>query len=340
MYMADSPTTPSSSPLTLMFVADENYAAPLAATLYSALVNLSRPTDVEVFLVHGPMSDDTMDRLRALVDRSVHRVTLHFLPVREDAALGKWSLQLEDVWTPTTFFRLLVEQLIPPAHPRVLYLDCDLIVEGDLLELWNTDLDGHTIAAAPERSVSCPKFGIARWQELGLPPTAPYFNAGLMLIDMARWRARTYGERVLEYLHDHGDSLRIKGNQEGLNAILAGDWAPLDPSWNVLNWYYDARWFDSARYGPIPSRRDRPRILREANVIHFTTRFKPWRAACAHPRRRRYFSYLRRSGWMPWRTYATWRFGLEVKQLRFRAAQSLRARRIPFVPSRLVGAQA
>jgi len=154
---------------------------------------------------------------------------------------------------------------------------------------------------------------------------------------MARWRARSYGERVLEYLHDYGDTLRIKGNQEGLNAVLAGDWTVLDPSWNVLNWYYDVRWFDSARHGAVPSRRDRPRMLREAKVIHYTTRFKPWRAECDHPRRRRYFHYLRRSGWMPPAAYARWRLGLEVDQLRYRLGRALRARRFPVLADRVAG---
>ena len=333
--MAPSRSTPADQSLTLVFVADEHYAAPLAATLYSALVNLSRPSRVEVFVVHGPMGGDTQARLQDVGDRSEHDVTMHFLPVREDAALGRWSLQIESEWTPTTFFRLLIETLIPPTHERVLYLDCDLVVEGDLLELWATDLEGKTVAAAPERSVSCPKFGVARWRELGLSPTAPYFNAGLMLIDLDRWRARNYGERVLDYLHDHGDTLRIKGNQEGLNAVLAGDWTMLDPTWNVLNWYYDVRWFDSARHGPVPSRRDRPRILREAKVIHFTTRFKPWRAECDHPRRRRYFHYLRRSGWMRPGAYLRWRLGLERDQLRYRVRRALQARSIPVLSSRV-----
>jgi len=320
-------------PLTLVFVADEHYAAPLATTLCSALTNLARPSPVEVFVVHGPMAADTKARLRDVADRTEHDVAMHFIPVREDAALGRWSLQLESVWTPTTFFRLLIERLIPARCERVLYLDCDLVVEGDLLALWATDLQGTTVAAAAERAVSCPRYGVARWRELDLSPTAPYFNAGLMLIDLTRWRARNYGERVLDYLHEHGDTLRIKGNQEGLNAVLAGDWTMLDPAWNVLNWYYDVRWFDAARYGPVPSRRDRRRILREAKVIHFTTRFKPWRAECDHPRRRRYFHYLWRSGWMSAVPYVRWRLGLEYEQFRYRARRALRARSIPFLPS-------
>ena len=122
-----------------------------------------------------------------------------------------------------------------------------------------------------------------------------------------------------------------------LNAVLAGDWTVLDPSWNVLNWYYDVRWFDSARHGAVPSRRDRPRMLREAKVIHYTTRFKPWRAECDHPRRRRYFHYLRRSGWMPPAAYARWRLGLEVDQLRYRLGRALRARRFPVLADRVAG---
>lgn len=81
--------------------------------------------------------------------------------------------------------------------------------------------------ACQERTVSCPKHGIHRWEELGLDPDEPYFNSGGMVVDLERWRALNVGPRVLEYLQKYRNTLNVRGNQEGFNAVLAGLWTPM-----------------------------------------------------------------------------------------------------------------
>ena len=92
--------------------------------------------------------------------------------------------------TSTTYHRLLLPRLVPREVTRAIWLDCDLLVTTDLVRLWETDLGGcHLLAVRdPVVPLVSSRYGIRRWRELGIAPDAPYFNAGVMLLDVDRWR--------------------------------------------------------------------------------------------------------------------------------------------------------
>ena len=301
-------------PLVLAFVADEAFAMPLAVTLYSALVNSDPAVPVQVYVLTNSIRPATQLRIQRVAARTGRTVRVAFLPV-DHGLFDAFSIRMRAEYSIASFYRLVLDRVLPRHHRRVLYLDCDMVVEGDLAALWTTDMAGATLLAAPERTVSCPRHGVARWRELGLDPDQLYFNAGLAVIDLERWRDAGYGRRVLEYLDRYGDQLNITGNQEGLNAVLADDWTALDPAWNVLNWYFDREWFESASFGPIPDPRDLDRLTARPKVIHYTTTFKPWRPDCDHPLRHRYVHYLERSGYLAPPTFLAWQLQLTVRRL-------------------------
>jgi lipopolysaccharide biosynthesis glycosyltransferase len=301
-------------PIVLAFVADEAFAMHLAVTLYSALVNLEPETPVRVYVLTNSIRPTTQMRIQQMSARTGRPVEVAFLPV-DDGLFDAFSIRMKEEYSIASFYRLVLDTVLPRHHRRVLYLDCDMIVEDDLAKLWAVDMQGATMLAAPERTVSCPRYGVSRWRELGLPEEALYFNAGLAVIDLDRWRDADYGRRVLEYLDRYGDQLHIKGNQEGLNAVLAGDWTPLDPAWNVLNWYFDRDWFASASYGPVPAAQDLDRLTSRPKVIHYTTTYKPWSADCDHPLRHRYVHYLEQSGYLTPPALWAWRLQLAARRL-------------------------
>lgn len=107
-----------------------------------------------------------------------------------------------------------------------------MLVLEDLASLWETPLDQHVLAAAPDTTVpfcSAPR-GVKGWQTLGIPREAAYFNCGVLMIHLARWRQREVTRRVHQYLETTRDFL----HQEALNAVLWDDWKPLDSRWNLL----------------------------------------------------------------------------------------------------------
>jgi hypothetical protein len=138
--------------------------------------------------------------------------------------------------------------------------------------------------------VSSPS-GVAGWKELGIPAAASYFNAGVMSIDLALWRRDRVGDRALEYVRRHRDRVYF-WDQEGLNAVLAGLWGPLDPRWNHNV---------SVPAGTTSA----SRVVRDPWIIHFAGNVKPWRYLVRNSPHELYFQYLDKTPWKGWRPQQT-----------------------------------
>src|SRR5579883_2454226 len=147
-------------------------------------------------------------------------------------------------------------------------LRCGSVVLGDLSQLWELPLSGCALAAVQDAAIpfcDSPR-GVKNRSRFGIPENAPYFNAGVMCIQLDEWRRRDITKRAFAYLQQAGGSADFL-HQEALNAVLWNDWLPLDPCWNVPGSL--AGRFQT----PAASNCDHPAI------VHFAGRFKPWRAA-------------------------------------------------------------
>lgn len=194
--------------------------------------------------------------------------------------------------SPLIYVRLLIPDLLPVDVEKVLYLDSDIVVNDDIGELWDIDLSQKTLFAVRDRIafVSAPG-GLANYRELGIAPDAKYFNSGVLLMNLKRWRDRGISERVFSYLRTYRDFIQM-GDQDGLNAVLFDDWGELEFRWN---WQI------------IPSKNwlgIQPCWVPESDsqsLVHFVTSEKPWLPACEYEERKYFFDYLDRTEWAGWR---------------------------------------
>lgn len=170
-------------------------------------------------------------------------------------------------------------ELLPPEVSRCLVMDCDLVVERDIVELWNFDLEGLTAGVVNNGSEE----EAARYRDrLGLRE-ARYFNSGVLLVDLDRWRERDVGARAMEAAVRLGPRL-ILHDQDALNVALEGDWKLLPPHWN--------------RWVILPGLQ-----ASDAIVFHYMGAPKPWHAGYDRPFREHFYRYLDRTpyrGWRPW----------------------------------------
>jgi len=188
-----------------------------------------------------------------------------------------------------------MDELLPPDLHRALWLDADVVVEASLAPLWRHPFDGHTIVAVQEFGGSSlgSMGGTAQTcRELGLDPDAPYFNSGVMLVDLRRWREGRITDEVLAYTRRFSKHVAF-GDQDGLNVVLSGRWASAPLSWNVQ--VGALRSF--ARRGlPISSelRRNWAALHAAPAIVHYAGD-KPWAAGLRSPFRARFFRQLRNS---------------------------------------------
>jgi lipopolysaccharide biosynthesis glycosyltransferase len=106
-----------------------------------------------------------------------------------------------------TYFRFFVGELLPANLHRVLYIDGDAFPRCHLGELWSIDLAGAVVAAAPDFPGTFEMWGEETCRRFGVGPRAPYFNAGVMLIDLAAWRRQDVGRKAFAFHTEHGKSL-------------------------------------------------------------------------------------------------------------------------------------
>ena len=179
--------------------------------------------------------------------------------------------------TSTAYFKLLIGELLPVDMHRVLYIDADIIVRGDLEELWNYYLDDSVIGAVEDSNMQFK-------ETLGLRPNEPYFNSGVLLVDLDQWRADCVGPRARDFALSHPDRITY-ADQCALNWILRDRWKPLPERWNLQTASL-ARTVKGAR-----------RQAKTAQIVHFSGPCKPWLYMTRHPVKREYLAYLSLTEW-------------------------------------------
>lgn len=183
------------------------------------------------------------------------------------------------------FYRLGLEKLAPPDCQRVLYLDTDLIVLGDIREPWATKLNGAPLAAVLDGYMLD---GAEFAQSWSLSPSSVgYFNSGVLLIDLAQVRARKLFSAAIDVALAHGERLRFV-DQDALNVVAWGLWQPMPPSWNAQR---DMVIPTIAEHLPEEMRFD----ARLPKLVHFTGPEKPWVTTGYHPWSWLYWRHLNKT---------------------------------------------
>lgn len=293
------------SEVVLVAAADERYVVGLAATVQSALDHLGPRRRLRLFALDAGVEPKTRERLNdAWADA---RLTAEWAPV-DVARLHDHPLDAHA--SPAVYARLLLAELLPDDVDRAIYLDSDTLVRRDLGALWDTPTDGHVALAvadpgspvmdawvALDNYLACRDYLLAdqpapNYQALGVSALAPYFNSGLMLIDVAAWRADDVGPRAFDCLETHRRHVRL-WDQYALNAVLAGRWRALDARWNQTSDFYRYPDWDRS-----PFDRETFRRLRDDPwIVHFSSAQKPWLGRCDNPYAAEYREVLTRTPW-------------------------------------------
>jgi len=282
----------------VVVAADEGFAIGLAVAMHSALRTLDPVCRPSVYVLDNGLSDGSRARVRGIAHRLGRGGDLRFVEINPERFEG---VQMPHHLPAASFSRLLIPELVDPGTERVVYLDSDLLVRGDLSPLFRLDLGGAAIAGVRDflvRSFDPETLALSR-QESEYP--RPYFNAGVLVIDVAAWLRAGIGEQALgqaaERFLDWGD-------QDALNLVV-DRWHTLDDRWNTQTGAIQ-----------LAKRRlvtDRPGYKREreryktAAIWHFVgLDGKPWEPRCETLGTVQWALAFRRSGWLTRVAAAKW----------------------------------
>jgi len=303
----------------VLCASDDHYVRPLAVTLLSAVSNMKQGNHLQVILMDGGIQEANWQGLKETL--AGHPISIHVLkPNRDEIA----DLGISHHITHTAYYRLLAGRLLPRSIERVIYLDSDTLVLDDITELWQSSLENHYCLAAVD--VACPFIDarhapmeyrraipylatlspVRNYRALQIPGSAPYFNSGVMLLNLRRWREEQIENRLLGCLRDNRKFVWC-WDQYALNVVFAGQWGRLPARWNQGTHLFE---YPDEDCIPIDKHEYRE-MLEKPALLHYTTEFKPWKydlyrkCHASHPSHDLWYQWLDKTAWSQWRPQPT-----------------------------------
>ncbi len=224
-------------PVVLALASNERYFPGLYCAVVSALSRLNPTRKVNLKVLDGGISESSRDSLSRLTDRFGELARLQFVPV-DPSVFGKATLGPGQ--SHMTYCRILLPHLVDV--PRLIYLDCDVLVFRDLSELFDLELStGKVLAAVPDsETLSLAEDSLVVAKTMKLPAEGAYFNCGVMLMNLAELRKQHFFERAIEFLNAWRANYRF-WDQSAINFLLHGQIDELPEYWNRASWRFDAQ---------------------------------------------------------------------------------------------------
>lgn len=219
----------------VVFAADDNYVPQLTTTVYSAMKNADPSYFYDVVVLQRNIAWDKQERLRDFF-KQFPNMSLRFTNVERELSGHDLSTNNAHI-SIETYYRFLIQKLLP-FYDKVLYLDSDIVINGDIAKLYNTDLQGKLLGAIRDIDFLAnlnvkhgKRMGYAK-NVLKMKNPYDYFQAGVLVLNTKAMRERYTIRQWLTYA---SNPAFIYNDQDVLNAHCEGEVLYLPWEWNVVH---------------------------------------------------------------------------------------------------------
>ncbi len=236
----------------IFYACDDTFIKYTVVSLYSMIKNASKKYNYHVYVLHTGVTERMKRAVLALANEefevSFQDVTSYLKSISD-------KLPIRDYYSKTTYYRLFIAEMFP-EYDKAIYIDSDTVVQGDISELYLTDIKDAYVGACHEQvMVQIDEYGTYVERVVGVS-RYNFFNAGLLLINCNQFRLRFVLDKFVQYLHTY--NFVVTQDEDYLNLICKDHVYWLDQRWNT-------EIFGEIAY-PIE----------EAKVLHYIMVSKPW----------------------------------------------------------------
>ncbi len=233
-------------------------------------------SNVTVHILHDDtLSDENKRNFIRTVEK--YHQKLNLINVSELAA--KFSDKVMNAlnkWTIGAMYRLFIPDVMPEVQ-KVIYFDCDILVNMDIAELWAVDNGSKTICGALDMPGD--KLNNSFFREKmrlllnGFRPEN-YINSGVLVMNLDRIRQRgSLFTLITDWISERG-LMVLAPDQDAINAVFHGDIQIIDSKFNT-----------NLRTQDISGR-----------IVHML-QSKPWKTLSGINQDRLYWKMFLRSAW-------------------------------------------
>jgi lipopolysaccharide biosynthesis glycosyltransferase len=264
---------------------DKKYLQHLGVLITSLLENKICVNNVIYHILHDDLNDADKKSFTAIEKK--YNTVIIFHDIAHLSQRHEHIVKYGHV-SRAGLYRLSIPEIFPSDIKKILYLDCDIIINGDILDLWNINLNNYVIAAVEDA------VPFNRHQALMMPEESLYFNSGVLLINLEKWEHLNMTGKILKFMTDFPER-RKYNDQDGLNALLYNSWLRLSPKYNQQS---------ALHYLPckrlVYAKEEYIEALKCPVIIHYTgviKNTKPWNYIDIHPLKKYYYKYLKLTTW-------------------------------------------
>ena len=241
----------SNREIPIFFSTDDNYIPFLDVAIRSLIQNASREFSYRLIVLNTGLDEENV---RLVKQNEEEGFAIDFVDISEQVEQIKSRFKNVYHFSVVTYYRLFIASLFP-QYDKVIYLDCDLVVLGDVSKMYAIDMGENIIGAGPEQYVrSTPEFRRYAEIALGVDPDG-YVNAGVLLMNLAAFRRCQIEEQFVRLITEHDFDL-LDPDQAYLNYLCLGKIYDLPNGWNKEPM-------------PVPCQG-------EKGIVHYALYKKPW----------------------------------------------------------------
>ncbi len=236
----------------IYYATDNNFVKYTIVSIYSMIKNASKNYKYHIYILHTEISSEMKNEVLKLGNGNFE---ISFCDVTDYLKSISDKLPIRDYYSKTTYYRLFIAEMFP-EYDKAIYIDSDTVVQGDISELYLTDIGDSYVGACHEQAmVQVDEYGTYAEKVVGVS-RHNFFNAGLLLINCDMFRVHFVLDKFIEYLHVY--NFVVTQDEDYLNLICK----------DHVYWL-DQR-FNTEVFGEIPY------SIKEAKIVHYIMTSKPW----------------------------------------------------------------
>lgn len=235
----------------IFFSTDDNYLPYLDVAIRSLIKNASKDYKYRIVILNTGLVREKMDKIKKLANENF---IINFVDISHSIEDIKHQLRNVYHFGLASYYRLFIEQLFP-EYDKILYLDCDIVVLGDISKLYHTDMEENAVAGVVEQFIlHSPVFSLYTNEAVGID-SEHYINSGILLMDLAKLREMKMEEKFVELLTTYNFDV-------------------IDPDQAYINYLCK----DKIKYLPVEWNRTPIETVNceKPQIIHYALGIKPW----------------------------------------------------------------
>lgn len=259
---------------------DDKYAVPCSVCIISIFEN-NKDLDCSIFILTEGLTEQNLCMFNDISQKYNRKISV----LKIDDKRFNNLKTVKGRFSKAMYNRFLIAEILKDQK-TALYLDCDIIVNGSLSFIDKLSIDSYACAVVKDQM--CGDLNSLN-NRIGID--TPYFNSGVLLMNLIYWRKYDISKRCIDYIYKFSEECLFP-DQDALNKVLSGKVLYLQLTYNFQERFYlksNNKFCDTEMLAEIQKYKDNP------IVIHFTDPIKPWYKECQHPLKNLFYLYCTKS---------------------------------------------